>query len=49
MLHQVKCKYCGLENIGQTGEKNRKNIWVYSAIVFMIILVVILIQAFLHH
>jgi transcription elongation factor Elf1 len=48
MLHQVKCKNCGLEYNGQTGETNQKNIWIYSAIVFAIILVVILIQAFLH-
>ena len=48
MLHQVKCRNCGLEFNGQTGETNRKNIWIYSALVFVIILVVILVQAFLH-
>ena len=49
MLHQVKCRNCGLEYNGQTGEYNRKTIWIYSAIVFVIILAVILVQALLHH
>ncbi len=48
MLHQVKCRNCGLEYNSETGETNRKNIWIYSAVVFVIILGVILVQALLH-
>jgi hypothetical protein len=49
MLHQVKCTKCGLEFNGETGEANRKSIWVYSLVVFAIVIVMILVQAFLNH
>jgi transcription elongation factor Elf1 len=44
MLSQVKCNKCGLEYNGKTGEYNRKAIFIYSMVVFGIVLVTILLQ-----